>query len=211
MKSFFKATWWIFAIAILGVGLSTLGGCVPSWFHHDSPKPATPTVTLSPIPTVTPSPTPCEMVVHLAGVPQMTRENKDTLNKQCLFCCVAPGGKSIVAIIQRYYQRDWPEGPWTQVWRLEAPSSGNPDQVVSPWALCKPLPSGNASFRIVASGNSVMVKCIQTGDIETLATDHKIEFGSFKEDGGCRIPGYEPFPSSARIVAPLPVICGGGK
>lgn len=165
-------------------------------------QPAKPTFTPAPTPQVkptmpplktpgvkpTPEPTPEKsMKVCVSGIPKMTEENKDQINKQLLFCCYA--GDQAVGIYHRYLQPDWPVGKWWPTWRIEVWSAG---KQVGEWDVQKShdLPAENAEFLIDYSG-SIEVTCLTTGDSQQL--DWKMPAGKtlqLGEDEYCGAWGW---------------------
>lgn len=179
------------------------------------------TPTRTPVATATPTRTPsdgCEsgsVVLRFSGIPEMTDSTKDQINKQCLGGLSGPG--QLAVLVHRYYQPGWSEeclsdcGPWWPVWRLECPTSINPDQWVGSWGLCGDLHSPFASFRFDWTARVMTVTCIETGESETVTRpdgEPDYRLSAVCSGDSCRIPGvYEPRDSVATVTADGPV-CG---
>ena len=83
--------------------------------------------------------------VRVFNIPEMTDQNKDSINKQILFSLQSDGGY-YVGIYHRYLQPDWPRGDWWPTWRIECGRNGHQ---ASEWSIFESHDLGDeATFEI---------------------------------------------------------------
>ncbi|GEM_PF-4450256 len=161
----------ILTLSLLSFGLF-MAGC-----DDDDPTgPKTPTVTPTPIGTATPTPLPpgTSMRVRVTNIPVMSDENKDSVNKQALFC-IKSGGHEM-GVYHRYMQPGWPDGPWWPCYKLEYFINGDQVEEVEK-ADWEELPDGTATFVIDFSNPSLItVHCEENDSVESITENHPMEF-----------------------------------
>lgn len=162
--------------ALLTTILLSLGLMCTGCDDDDNPTgPKTPTVTPTSVPSPTPTPLAGGMMrVRVEGIPEMSNENKDSINKQALFCLQS--GRDELGIYHRYMQPNWPDGNWWPCYKLEYFRNG--DQVED---VDKPdweeLPDGKATFLIdFTHPTLIVVHCEENDTSESISESHPAEF-----------------------------------
>lgn len=146
---------------------------VPTW-----------TRTPKPLPTAQPTQNAYSIRVRVSGIPEMTDQNKDQLNKQVLFCL--KNGNDMILIVHRYYQPDWPVGEWWSTWRLEYLRNGENLQEV-PHKLCGRITGATMTFSIDWSHiEDIVATCEESGFVErNYVLDHYRTWELSEDCGDC--------------------------